>query len=256
MVEYRNIFEECAKLVPDCSELHTMEVCEKYLKATEQHIKDSYLSVLILRYWKRIDSYYYKSISLKIDKLDVLSWLFDSILCALNEHKWTEKDNKLYGDRNAFDKVVNRCLACARYTEYQHSNRLKRKGSHIQTSLDQLQEDYNDAFLALDTKTEREYEKVETDEIVVSFFNAKDYFKAFFIDAVVNQQVTVKGVYSDGKMKTYLLHLDRYTDEFSERYCIERDKVASAAQYIVNLGYSKIDYKLKYHKEELRRFFK
>src|SRR5574344_196102 len=151
LTEYKQSFIACAQLIPNYKELTAQEAADQYVECKSEEDRNSYISLLILKYWKKINVYYYRSLSLHIDKLDVLNWIFDSMLCSLNQHVWTDEKNKLHGDKNAFDKVLNRCLACSRYTDYQAANRKKRKLGHDNKSLDQLKEDYNDSFLDIDS---------------------------------------------------------------------------------------------------------
>lgn len=259
MEEYKQIYKEIASLVPNYKKLSTNEVANLYVASENKFERDSYLSVLMLRYWNKIATYKFRAESLRVDETEIMNWLVNSIMYALDHHVWLDPENKLYGDKHAFDKVVNRCLESNRCTAYQAANRHKRKDAHDNVSLDKLIAEYNDSTYntfdnyVQDEKTKEDFNEIEVFQMVVELFDAKDYFKAFLVDAICHYDVFNNGSFSPKKAKYHMMRLGSIAHNFANMYNIPVADVETAVSYIDRLGYGKINYKFTYHMNELRR---
>lgn len=245
---YKESFTECAKIVPNYTTIPVMDICESYLSTDDDYLKSAYVSVLILRYWSKINTYYYKSLSLHIEDVDALYWVMESIVKVLNAHVWKDPNSTLFNDPDAFEKAFNVRLSCARYTDYQASNRLKRQNGHNVLSLNQIQEGFNDLFVVKDDASVLSFRDIEAYELVKFFFSRKDYFKSFLIDGIISY-----GMVSDRLLKQFFSSLGDYSMEFSLRYGIPIEKVTKALGY-VHISSDKFKYKLEFHRKELRRY--
>lgn len=138
-----------------------------------------------------------------------------------------------------------------RLTFYQQLNRYNRKINSAILSLDSLQEDYNDVF----TPSSNINSSLEINELILHYFNNKDYFISFMIDIIINENV-LQGNLNKKRLSFYLRRIDnKYCEQFSRRYDIPLDKVQKASSYVTNLTTylvkRKIDYNLIRLKEVL-----
>lgn len=246
--EYKESFIECAKIIPNHNTIPIMDMCESYLGTDDDYLKSAYVSAIILRYWGKINTYYYKSVSLRIEEVDALYWVMESVVKVLNAHVWADPNSTLFNDPDAFEKAFNVRLACARYTDYQASNRLKRQKGYNALSLNQIQDDFHDLFIVQDNSAVISFHDVEAYELVKYFFNRKDYFKSFLIEGIITY-----GLVSDRLLKQFFMSLSDYSIEFSLRYGVPIEKVIKAIGYI-QISNDKFKYKLEFHKKELRRY--
>ena len=81
-------------------------------------MKDAYIAAIMLRYWNKLDSYYYKC-KLVITPEEVHTWLTIAVMYAINKKPWENPKMGIYNDETGPDKVINRIIESKRLTFYQ-----------------------------------------------------------------------------------------------------------------------------------------
>lgn len=204
--------------------------------------RDKYFAAVILKYWNKLEKYYYKC-KLVATPEDVHTWLINAILYALDHKAWEDPESNIHNDPNGPDKVVNRAMESIRLTFYQQLNRHKRKVNSATLSLDTLIEDYDDVFNPASPET---IESSMWNYIVVDYFNKKDYFVAFMIDIILYDDV-VKDKLDEKRLNLYLRNIDdKYCVEFAHRYNYNVNDVIKASSYVTKLSNTIIRKKIEY----------
>ena len=138
--EYKTYYKRAAS-IPNWQKMNKNDLINLYIDHENEPIGEAYFSAIVLRYWGNIGKYYLASKSSGFSIEDCYSWLIEAILYALEKRKWRDPNNSLSKDKNAPDKVVNRCIFSKRKENYYRSNRAVRKGNYAKVSYDQLNED-------------------------------------------------------------------------------------------------------------------
>ena len=214
--------------------------------------KDGYISAIMYKYWNKIDSYYYKC-KLVITPEDAHTWLVKSLMYAIEHKAWQDPDSTIYQDPTGPDKVINKYMECARLTFYQQLNRYKRKINGAIRSLDSLTEEYKDVFSPYinDDYT------IEYDEMVVEYFNKEDYFMAFFIDALLYEDVYNEDGLSNRKISLHFHSLDTfYCEMFAFRYSLTLKNVIEANKTVKNLSSYNMKKNIEYNTIRLQKRLK
>ena len=250
MIEYKKIMTSQASIIPEYNNKTVQQLADEYLLTEDLQLRDGYIAALTLKYWSKIYTYYNKSRTLKIELEDVYEWVLECILVTLQLHPWDNPEDKLYEDPNGFDKVFNRCLACARVNAYQFSNRKKRKEGHFVSSLNEIEETIGDSYVSpelIDSLSMVEsQEKIEIHDLMKKLFDLKDYIKCFILFAIVDYRAD-----TPEKIRKFLMGNDKHIVELSTLYKIPLVKVAKAASYLNNLNYSNVINKINKHLNEL-----
>ena len=252
----KDFYESLANQIPNWKTMSKNELCFKYIEESSKQnkISDSYLAALICKYLPKVDKYYYlniKSATLE----ECYDWLIDAILYVLNHQRWNDKDSSIYQDKNAPDKMINRCLQSNRLIHYQASNRYKRKLNYTLNSLDEIKEEYN---IDIDNKQDS---FLDLDKQIIKFFREKEYFAAFVLDGILNNDsfdiINNNKVFSRKKLAKHIRHLDdEYCEVFAELYDLDVEKVKHAALYCNKLNTEKIYKKLDSLFNYLKRIIK
>lgn len=240
-----------AQVINNYENISLQDLADKYLDEESSYIKDGYIAAICLRYWSKIYSYYNKSRTLHIELEDVYEWVLECIMVALDICPWRKETDKLYKDPNGFDKVFNRCLACARVNAYQYSNRQKRKDGHFINSLNEMEEIMGDAYASefVDSFSLTDKLKdIEISNFVKELFNKKEYIKCFIIFGAIEYQTD-----TPEKIRRFLMGEDKHVVEFSSLYNLPLKDVAKAATYLNNLKYSSVMSRIDKQLFELRK---
>lgn len=268
--EYKEAFRRCADLVEGWQELSKNDLCRKYIENKDNpHIQNSYFAAIMYRYWNLISKYYYMSSNVASEE-DCYEWLEDSVYGCLRASSWDREDSSIYKDPNGPDKVINRCMKCARLTYYQYINRKKRKDNFGMLSLDELSEVFGNT-VAEPESNERVEDDIATwaiSDYIKKLFRDKDYFVAVLIDAiitqdvfdvVINKETGMTTRFSTRKLTRFMSNItDEYIVEFSNRYDFEKDVVEHGVSYFRNLKSPTIKAKIQHTLENLQHdsFFK
>ena len=222
------------------------ELVLKAIEHKDDQLYEAYLSAAILRYWNKIDSYYNKC-RLVVSPEDVHAWVVGGVLYAINYQPWKNEEGSIYNDPTGPDKVINRFIESRRVTFYQQLNRYNRKINGLTLSLDSLTEDLFDTVTPLYEDT---YD-IETEELVLKYFNKMDYFTAFMLDAIIVEGYTLPE--NTKKLASYLINYDKNSCRgFAFRYNIPLDKVVEASKYITNLSRFRVNSKIKSTLDKLK----
>lgn len=244
--EYKHIYEQKAASIDNYATISTTILCNKYIeyKPINKDLAEAYLSAIVIRYWPLLSKYYANNY-LVASPEDCYNWLITSILYALDKHKWLDPENKLFEDKNGPDKVIRKVMQSERLTFYQAINRRKRKINYLIQSLEELKEDFGDAVIEDESYVEDNLDFVWKD-YVVNIFNKKDYFLAFFIDAIVNIDCLDENSLIDKQRvaKHFRNMTSDYLKIFSQFYDIPLPQVEKGYQYFSNYSSYKIYFQI------------
>lgn len=240
----KEIYQESAdNLIPNWKTMNKNELIINAANCTDERLKNGYVAAIMLRYWNKLDSYYYKC-KLVTTPEDIHTWLIKSVMYALERKPWEDPKSSIYNDPNGPDKVINRFIESRRLTFYQQLNRYKRKISSMSTSLDSLTDDYKDIF----TPTYEESVDCEYDDFVISYFKKKDYFLAFLVDAIIYEDVLDSKGLNRRKFSSHLKNIDEfYCTIFASRYNLKLEDVLYSLQFINNYSSYQLKNKIEYN---------
>ena len=248
--ENKKIYKQLAdQFVPDWKTVDKNYLIRQAANETDNTMKDAYIAAIMLRYWNKLDSYYYKC-KLVITPEEVHTWLTIAVMYAINKKPWENPKMGIYNDETGPDKVINRIIESKRLTFYQQLNRYKRKINSAITSLDSLQDDYKDVFMPT---YEDDYNFVY-DQYVKDFFNKKDYFMSFMLDAILYDDVITDDKLNNRKLSSYIRNIDDEQCElFAMRYDIPIEDVKYAVQFVTNINGSDMKNKIEYNLIRLQK---
>lgn len=244
--EYKEAFRRCADLIDGWQDLSKNDLCRKYVENKDNpQLQNSYFAAIMYRYWHLIPKYYYMSSNVASIE-DCYEWLEDSVYGCLKATSWDRADSSIYKDPNGPDKVINRCMKCARLTYYQFINRKKRKDNFGLLSLDEMTE-----LFGTTVSEPESHESVEDSltlwgiqDYIKKAFRNKDYFVAVMIDGIITQEVfdvVVNKVEDGGGMTTrfnikkltkFMSNLtDEYVVEFAKKYDFTVEEAEKGMSY-------------------------
>lgn len=269
--EYKELFRQKADLIDGWKDLSKNELCRKYVEnASDSELQDAYFSAIMYRYWHLISKYYYMSKNVASPE-DCYEWLEDSVYGCLKATSWNRKDSSIYNDPNGPDKVINRCMKCARLTYYQFINRKKRKDNFGLLSLEELTELFGNTVEEplSGTKTDDNVSTWAVEEYIKKSFSKKDYFVAVMLDSILTQDVfdvivdkesrTVSSVFNIKKLTKFVSNIDdTYVKNFASKYNIPYEDALSGMSYFRSLKSPTIKAKIQTTLERLQHdsFFK
>lgn len=240
--EIKAVYQETAdNLLPNWKEMNKNDLIKIAANLDNGPEKDGYISAIMLNYWNKITKYHYKC-SMVTSPEDIHSWLVIALTYALDNKPWENPKSSIYGDKNGPDKVVNTAMESRRLTFYQQLNRYNRKINSNLLSLDTLTESYNDMFAPM-YYDNHDY---EINEYVIDYFNKKDYFMAFLIDAIMYEDVMTPDL-NIKKLSYHFRNFDEsFYHRFSVKYLISVDDVKKAAKQLESLSSYRFKNKVKY----------
>ena len=131
--------------VPNWKELDVNTLCNLYIENEKDEVKkNGYFSAIVLKKWGYIGKHYINSKSSGFSIEQCYDMVLDAVMYILKMRKWLDPNNKLYGDKNAPDKCLNRCIFSARQRDYYLSNRDKRKYNYGNVSLEYIVDNVGD----------------------------------------------------------------------------------------------------------------
>ena len=214
-------------------------------------LEDAYVAAVMLRYWSKISKYYSRC-KLVATPEDIHEWLTIAVLYTLDKQPWKNPKLDIYNDVNGPDKVLNRAMESKRLTFYQQLNRYNRKINSDTLSLSALTTDYKDVF----TPTYHDIYAVEVNDVVLKFFNKKEYMTAFILDTIFHEKIIIEEN-NIKKLCNHLRHIDTVSCKiFSHRYNIPLEIVENAASYILNLSPIKLKKRVEYSLIRLKNMLK
>ena len=132
-------------VVPNWRELDVNTLCNLYIENENNEVKkNGYFSAIVLKKWGYIGKHYINSKASGFSIEQCYDMVLDAIMYILKMRKWLDPNNKLYGDKNAPDKCLNRCIFSARQRDYYLSNRDKRRYNYGGISLEAITDNVGD----------------------------------------------------------------------------------------------------------------
>lgn len=269
--EYKELFRQRAELIEGWKDLSKNDLCRKYVENEgDSDLQDAYFSAIMYRYWHLISKYYYMSKNVASPE-DCYEWLEDSVYGCLKATSWNRKDSSIYNDPNGPDKVINRCMKCARLTYYQFINRKKRKDNFGLLSLEELTELFGNTVEEplSGTKTDDNVSTWAVEEYIKKSFSKKDYFVAVMLDCILTQDVfdtvvnkdskCVNSVFNIKKLTKFVSNIDdEYVHNFATKYNIDYEDALQGMSYFRSLKSPTIKAKIQTTLERLQHdsFFK
>ncbi len=267
--EYKEAFRRCADTIDGWRELSKNELCFRCVaNKGNSRLYDAYFAAIMYKYWHLIAKYYYQSSNVATWE-DCYDWLEDSVYWALELNAWNDKSSSIYKDPNGPDKMINRCMKCARLTFYQYINRKKRRDNFGLLSLEEMSEQFG--------VTVKEPEVEEIEDTVTSWsikdyikqqFDKKDYFISVLLDLIMTQEPFDKIVdketnitytkFNRNKLSRSFNHIDDiYIYEFSRKYRIPLETAKLGFSYVTSIKSNLLKAKIDTALERLQhdRFF-
>lgn len=180
-------FERGAKMLGDYESMSKSDLANGYCDADEagdKEKKDSYFLALMLRYWYKIYEWRNNSASLKLDDVDFVDWLIDSLNIAFRYRVWRDSKSPMYNDPNGPDKVINRCCFSTRGRAYQHHNKDKRKANIQTNSIEAITAEAGDCALSNIGCTTPGPEISGVNEIIGAFLKSNKVLEALIVDGI------------------------------------------------------------------------
>lgn len=174
---------------------------------------------------------------------------------AFKYRAWTLPDNKLYGDPNGPDKVINRCIFSTRNKYYQYYNMDKRKANYISTSLDSA---YEDTKFEIPDVPDDVYEQESTHNLIQSYIDNYRMDIALILDCLItfDNELEVDGelTFSLVKLVKNIKDLnDNYVSYFIKEYEVSKDLVESTINKIKRVNSAELPTIVKKIIGEVRR---
>ena len=240
--EYKELCRKSANSAPGWENLSKNDLCRAYVtNKNNPTLQNAYMSAILYRYWNLIGKYYYQSANCATPE-ECYAWLVDSVSCCVNLASWENPNSSIYNDPNGPDKVINRCMKCARLTYYQFINRKKRKDDFGLQSVDELKELYgNGASEPEDPEQTYDISLLVIKNYIIEEFHKKNYFLSFLIYFIVYANVFDVVRIDDARMSEFNLRKmcrvmndigDDELSSLSQELSLPIDDVKKAAQYI------------------------
>ena len=189
----RSYVQMASVVVPNWRKLDVNALCNLYLEHEENPFERSgYFSAVLLKKWGYIGRHYINSKASGFTIEQCYDMVCDAVLYVLKHHKWTDPENKLFGDKSAPDKCLNRCIYSARQREYYLSNLDNRRTNFGGISLDSIIEETGDHTDVLSDASE-DFSSDDSfssnlviKEIITEMFNSDKIIEALILDNIVN----------------------------------------------------------------------
>ncbi len=265
---YKKEYEKCADLSikEDWRKMNKNVLVSRYIEVEKNPVlANAYMSAIICRYWGALNKYYNASYN-SVDKFTCHDWLVQAILRAIKKRKWLEPDNKLYGDPNGPDKVINRCIMSERLGFFQSSNTFKRKQNYGNESIEKLQEENPDApNLPCYNPNELDEGTISINQLISSSFDNKDYTTAFLIDGIINYDVfekekmttgAITSIFNEKKLMRHLRALNiTYAKTFADLFNKPVEDVKYAVDEFKSLTRARMKTAVNRSMKKLARFY-
>lgn len=261
--EYKELCRSAADIIPNWTSMSKNDLCRAYVaNKNNETLQNAYMSAILYKYWNLIGKYYYMSANC-VTPEECYEWLVDSVACCVNLASWEKPDSTIYNDPNGPDKVINRCMKCARLTYYQFINRKKRRDDFNILSIDELKELFgNSCPEPSEPEQEFDLSNLLIREYIRDEFRRKNYFVSFLLHFIISENVfdvvAVEGSHKSSQlnMRKICKMLQEITaaqlQQFSEDNHITLQDAQKAVEYIHMIPQSKMRKKIQRTLEELR----
>ena len=261
--EYKELCRSAADIIPEWTSMSKNDLCRAYVaNKGNTNIQNAYLSAILYRYWNLIGKYYYMSSNCASPE-ECYGWLVDSVSCCVNLASWENPDSSIYNDPNGPDKVINRCMKCARLTYYQFINRKKRKDDFGMLSIEELAENFgNGAPEVIDIQQECNISDIMIKDYIIEEFKRKNYFVSFLlyyivsVDVFDNISTKESGKTAQFNIRKLTKVMNNITDEqlksFSGYTQISLSEVIRAFEYVKGISSGNMKKKILQTFEQLK----
>jgi hypothetical protein len=208
----KSYIKTAKSVVPNWQNIDVNTLCNLYIQNENDKIKkDAYFAAIMLKKWGYIGRHYINSRSSGFSIEECYDMVVDALLYILKARKWLDRSNKLYRDKNAPDKCLNRAIYSSRQLYYYLSNRDKRKGNYAKISLDKAAEIVSDHLEIVGTVCD---EPISSDNIshtvflrsiVIDKLEKNKLIEALILDNILNDDCFV---YSKKKDSTKEIKLN------------------------------------------------
>lgn len=185
-----------ASMIKGWQHMSVNTLCNLYIdNENNEDLKSAYFSAILLKKWPYIGKHYLNSKASGFSIEDCYDMVIHGIQYALEKRKWKDPNNKLYNDKCAPDKVLNRCIASARDIQYYLSNTGKRKGNYGKVSLDYISEEVKDCseILADDNESEElNKDNISTHFLLENLVKKNKFIEALVIHSILNDDCFVE----------------------------------------------------------------
>ena len=264
--ESKQLYIQSANLIPDWKDFSTLELANNYLKLKEENndYYNSYISAIICRYWYLINYYYNRQQYKFATPEDCYEWLITAVTYTLDNHVWTNPNSSLFNDPKAPDKAIIVCISASCSNFYVASKRQKRILNNKKINFNQLNkfddetdEECLDRIVKTNYYLDDIYDIRFRDFIkdrIKKFFNNKEYFNAFALDAIINSNLfkEYKNIDSISVIldKKRFRHHFRYIQDtfclwFANEYNLDFNLVKDSVKYINKLTIDRFNRNLR-----------
>lgn len=217
----------------------------------DELLKSGYFAAILLKKWPYIIKHYSASKASGFSVEECYDMVVHGIQYALANRKWKDPSNKLFNDKCAPDKVINRCIASSRDIAYYNCNTQKRKANYGKTSIDMIEENVKDCntiisddYAAVDEASKN----VSTESLIQAFIKKGKVLEALVLNDIIagdcfkTVSKTATMIYEEEtqkykkysqvfKLSKLINSLYNYSDEELEymfnKYCINDEKKAA-----------------------------
>lgn len=261
--EYKELCRQAASIIPNWTGMSKNDLCRAYVAHKgDEYLQNAYLSAILYRYWSLIGKYHYMSANCASPE-ECYGWLVDSVSCCVNLASWENPESSIYNDPNGPDKVINRCMKCARLTYYQFINRKKRKDDFGLLSIDEMKENFGTTVSEpVDTEQELDVSKLVIQDHIVDEFKRKNYFLSFLIYFIIYENVfdtmlnSEKHQLFEFNIRRLCKIMNSITDsqliEFSRCMNLDLDAVRKAYSYVATIPSCNMKKKITQTLEQLK----
>lgn len=222
-----NLFLKDAQRLPNFKQ-GTKEECKdieqlantyvKYERQGNKEMMSSCLSALMVRYWYMIPFLYEQCKSLRIDRDDVVSMIYEALVKAFKYKSWLDITKAVSSEENGAEKCINQCITSVKQGAFQNSNTATRKLNFMTFSIEESVEIFGDSSECLYTEDEDEYAGVR--ELVENKLKSKDVIGALVIDSICFANCWDKNGFNMPKLVSNIKKPD-YTSLFKDRYEVD-----------------------------------
>lgn len=244
--EYKKLYSEKADIIPNWRKIQRSDLCLQYCKYKDDNddISESYLGAIMCKFWSVMSSLYFKQQPKVASEEDCYDCLTNAVLTCLINRPWEDPKSSIYKDPKGPEKSINICLKQELLNFIVAEKRHKRVLNHTSLSLEEELSSTNEVIDKTDSSAETFNESESSivwTKLILDYFNNKDYFSAFALEAILNADLVdfqksndiLLTEFSEKKLRKYLSSIDDdYCKYFSKEYGTDLDTTIRATKYV------------------------
>lgn len=259
----RNYIATADAVKPNWRTTNVNTLCDLYIdNENDEVLKSGYFAGIVLKKWGYIGKHYINSKASGFTIEDCYGMVTDAIMIILKARKWRDPSNKLYGDKNAPDKCLNRCIFSMRQRDYYLANRQKRKVNYggNKVSLTQLQEQVGDhsAVLATDSDRKDSVQTLDYKNVISNLLSNNRGLEGIIVENILRDECFVtkykiitdeeghehKRAYEEFKLCKLVDNISKYNNDsinhIYKTYGVSVDKGAEVSDIINSVNKAKL----------------